>query len=116
MMRRNLQERLQSVCKALTTPSLPLKFPEFVRRPKHRCSCGTSEPLHGAAAQDCEERHLRELCVDLDTWQVLLQCPYTGILWKKYYPNPRAQGGGAPDYLKIPKEIAQEEFDYIPGS
>lgn len=76
-----------------------------------KCKCAQTERLHGAEGQDYEREHLRELSVDVETWQVLLQCPETGLLWKKYYPNPEAHGGGAPEYVKIPREIAQEEFD-----
>jgi hypothetical protein len=76
-----------------------------------KCECTRTERLHGAAGQEYEHGHLRELAVDLESWQMLLECPETGLLWKKYYPNPQAHGGGAPDYVKIPREIAEEEFD-----
>jgi hypothetical protein len=76
-----------------------------------KCRCIETERLHGAAGQDYESAHLRELVVEVETWQMLLQCPETGTLWKKYYPSSGGHGGGAPDYVKIPCDIAQEEFD-----
>jgi hypothetical protein len=35
------------------------------------------------------------MAVNVETWQMLLQCPETGILWKKYYPNSGGHGGQA---------------------
>lgn len=75
------------------------------------CRCSELEHLHGASGHQYEKEHLREMSEHPDTWQVLLQCPETGAYWKKWYPHPEAHGGGAPNYVKIPKEIAAEEFD-----
>lgn len=79
------------------------------------CRCREIEQLHGAEGQTYEKDHLRRLSIDEENWQVLLECPETGLLWKKYYPQAEAHGGGPPEYVRISLEIAQKEFDFSRG-
>jgi len=79
------------------------------------CKCKDVQRLHGRQGQDYARAHLEELVVDSENWQVLYRCPETGRYWKEYFPQPEAHGGGPQDFVQIPKEIAEEEFD-IPES
>lgn len=80
------------------------------------CRCEQLQRLHGAEGQDYERTHLRRLAIDEEHWQILLECPATGLLWKKYYPHAEAHGAGPPEYVRLSQEMAREEFDFSPES
>ena len=74
------------------------------------CRCREVEHLHGLAAQQYARSHLEELKVDAVSWAVLYRCPFTGLLWKEFFPHSGAHGGGPSELIRIGQAQAEEEF------
>ncbi len=74
------------------------------------CRCREVKHLHGLAAQQYARSHLEELKVDAVSWAVLYRCPVTGFLWKEFFPQSGAHGGGPSELVRIDQAEADEEF------
>jgi len=57
--------------------------------------------MAGRAAQDYAQEHLKKLSVN-EKWQVLYECPETGIHWLEDYPHGELHGGGPPRLRRLP--------------
>jgi hypothetical protein len=74
------------------------------------CRCERIDRLEGLEGTTYENEHLLEAYVDDVNWQILLECPDTGILWKLSKPASYMHGGGPSLYEKITPEQAHQEF------
>ena len=59
------------------------------------CRCNELTSIEGAEVEPYTE-HLRKIRVDAETWEVFYDCPITGAMWVKSYPESSLHGGGPP--------------------
>ena len=78
------------------------------------CRCAVAEQIGNP--ESYARAHLRELIVDDVEWQVLFQCPETGILLKMLFPHSGYHGGGPPELMRTSIEEASDEFGWSPES
>jgi len=64
-----------------------------------KCRCKEVLLVEGADVEPYVE-HLREVRVDVAKWEVFYECPITGALWVKTYPESEAHGGGSPYLIR----------------
>jgi len=65
------------------------------------CKCHYVSEFYGNDAIEYAENHLKKIRVDGENWQVLFECPLTGIQWLKDFPDSGFHGGGSPRLRKI---------------
>ena len=61
-----------------------------------KCRCADVDRLEGAEAEYYIRDHLRKVSTDPQTWEVLLECPNTGMRWLERFPKSELHGGGPP--------------------
>jgi len=74
------------------------------------CTCDTTSQLFESEGAAYADDHLVKLAVNDKTWTVLYECPSTGVLWKKCFPQSGEHGGGSPQFVRISKDEAKRAF------
>lgn len=59
-----------------------------------RCRCEEISELWGDEAKSYADKHLEQVEVRADGWEVLYRCPITGHHWLEDYPRGEEHGGG----------------------
>ena len=59
------------------------------------------EELNGRPAGVYAQNHLKKFSVNGELWEILFECPITGIQWIEDFPQGEAQGGGPPRLRKL---------------
>lgn len=66
-----------------------------------KCVCTTTDELNGRTAEEYAQSHLKKLSVNGELWEILFECPITGIQWIEDFPQSEAHGGGPPRMRKL---------------
>jgi Immunity protein 27 len=78
-----------------------------------RCDCGEVVELWDGEARSYAARHLEQVDVQGDGWEIVYRCPATDRRWLRDYPHSEEHGGGPMRLRQIP---SLEQSPPAPGA